>query len=110
MESVEYLNVTAFLPWNSPYREDNVLYDFERLPQQSIDICLLCPLHSDSCDKCDGERNLSNGIGRPKAEIDTELLRDMLRLRRTNKEMCDALGVGLSTLQKAKREIKEDIR
>lgn len=105
----EYPTVSAFLPWNSPYREDRAMSDFEQLPQQKIDICLLCPLHADSCDKCDGERNLSAGIGRPKSYVDTELLREMLRLRRTNKEMCDALGVKLTTLQIAKRKIKEDI-
>lgn len=95
----------AVLPWNSLYREDRRSY--ETLPQQEIDICLLCPLHATSCDKCDGERNVTT-IGRPKANLDTELLRNMMRLRRTNKEMCAALNISEPTLIKAKKKILQE--
>ncbi len=91
-----------------PWRDANVRsdYHFDNLPQQDIDICLTCPLHADSCDICDGRRNLTSGKrGREKREVDYKLLREMMRLKKCNREMCNALGVSKSTLARIKREL-----
>ena len=90
----------AVLPWNSLDA-----LTIEALPQQEIDICLLCTYHADACDRCDGKGNLAKDVGRPKKEIDITLLREMLKLKRCNKEMCAALHVSEATLIKAKKEI-----
>lgn len=97
----------ACLPWNSTDAGKHVR--FEQLPQQKIDICLMCPLHAGSCDSCDGHRNVSKRIGRPKVEVDTQLFREMMKLKRTNAAMCAALGISTPTLVKLKKELlKED--
>lgn len=96
----------AVLPWYSPDAESD-FYEFERLPQQKIEVCLLCPLQATDCARCDGQRNLKRERrGRPKIEIDTEQLREMMRLRLCNKEMCAALGVKRDTLIRAKKLIR----
>ena len=97
----------AVLPWNSTDREEKS--DYSVLPQQKIDICLLCPLHASSCDKCDGNRKLKMGVGRPRIEVDTDLLREMIRLRRTNKEMCAELGINQKKLQREKSKILKEV-
>ena len=93
----------AVLPWFSldALREND---DFERLPQQRIDVCLMCQMHSSACDKCDGRGNLKRDRGRPKKEIDTALLREMMALRRCNAEMCAALGVSKRKLAYTKTQ------
>lgn len=91
---------SAVLPWNSL---DALTIDV--LPQQEIDVCLMCALHADACDRCDGKGNLSASVGRPKKEIDMSLLREMLKLKRCNKDMCSALNISEATLIKAKKEI-----
>ena len=96
----------ACLPWNSTDAGKPVR--FEQLPQQNIDLCLMCPLHAGSCDSCDGHMNVK-AIGRPKVEVDTQLLREMMKLKRTNAAMCAALGISKTTLVKLKKELlKED--
>lgn len=94
--------IGAVRPWNSV--DANVKFD--TLPQQRIDFCLMCQHCADACDKCDGQGNLRNTkMGRPKKEIDYDLLREMLTLKSCNAEMCKALGVGLTTLKQAKRAL-----
>lgn len=90
----------AVLPWNSL---DAVNDSFDALPQQSIDICLMCKYSSAHCDHC-GDWNTKK-MGRPRKEIDTDLLREMLKLRRCNKDMCVALGISERTLQRVKKAL-----
>ena len=100
---------SAVAPWNSVDAENDIS-DFERLPQQKIDFCLICPLCASDCDRCDGNRRLKRlNSGRPAKEIDSEMLREMLRLRRTNKEMCAAFGIGRTRLIEEKRKLKEEL-
>lgn len=98
----------AVLPWFSTDADVGIKL-FEVLPQQEIDVCLQCELCAESCDKCDGRGNLSKGRGRSVKEIDTELLRSMLRLRRCREEMCSALGVSKRTLDRRIQKIKNEI-
>lgn len=95
--------MNAVLPWNSLDAESA---KFEALPQQEIEICLNCKYHADRCETC-SEWN-ARRIGRPKSNVDTALLKEMLRLRRCNSEMCAALGISRRTLQKAKKQIMEE--
>ncbi len=100
----------ATLPWNS-IDAGSPLIDallIDALPQQQIDICLMCPHHADACDKCDGEGNLRKTDGRPQAEFDRPLLLEMMRLKRSNVEMCAALGISRRTLFRAKRQILKE--
>ena len=90
----------ATLPWNSIDAESAM---FEALPQQSIDICLMCPHHASHCERCGDWRTEKRG--RPRKEIDYDKLKEMLALKSRNKDMCQALGVSLTTLQEAKRII-----
>ena len=92
----------AVLPWNSLDAENPL---FETLPQQRIDICLMCPHSASACDSCKGDGNPhSKGKrGRPKAQIDSAMLKDMLKLRRCNADICRALKISENTLLKAKR-------
>ena len=90
----------ACLPWKSI---DAVSDMFDALPQQSIDICLNCKYSSNHCEYC-GDWNVKK-TGRPRKEIDTELLREMLRLKRCNKEICAALGVNERTVQRLKKAL-----
>ena len=91
----------AVRPWHSPDAGDD---PFSSLPQQSIDICLMCRHCADACDSCDGSGNVSKR-GRPTKEIDTALLKEMLKLRRCNKEMCAALGVSERKLRELKNKV-----
>lgn len=94
----------AVMPWNSL----DALTALETLPQQDIDICLMCPHHADACDNCDGTGGLSDGKGRPTKDIDLALLREMLRLKRCNAEMCAALNISIGTLKREKRKILKE--
>lgn len=98
----------ASLPWNSkdaPRKRASP--SFDSLPEQNIEICLNCQLCASSCDRCDGYGNLTGKRGRP-STIDTDQLREMLTLKRCNREICTALGISARTLQRAKKQIKED--
>ena len=95
----------ATLPWRSIDAEQSV--SFETLPQQEIDVCLMCPHRADACARCNGTGILAER-GRPKKEIDIALLREMLKLKRCNRDMCAALNVSERTLQKAKKEILKE--
>lgn len=90
----------ATLPWNSI---DAASAMFDALPQQSIDICLMCPHHAEYCDVCSDWNTEKRG--RPKAKIDYEMLREMMKLRRCNREICAALGVSERTVQRLKKEL-----
>lgn len=90
----------AVLPWNSIDAESAM---FDALPQQSIDICLMCQHCSDHCDHC-GDWNASH-TGRPRKEVDIPLLREMLTLKKCNREICSALGISLRKLQYMKKEL-----
>lgn len=90
----------AVLPWNSLDAVGETIYT---LPQQNIDICLMCKYSSAHCENC-GDWN-TRKVGRPRKEIDTELLKEMLKLRRCNKEICAALGVNERTLQRIKKAL-----
>ncbi len=94
----------AVLPWNSIDAGEPL---FDALPQQEIEICLTCSFCAASCDQCDGKGNLRAKQGRPKAQIDTEALREMLRLKRCNKEICAALNISKRTLARVKNNLLE---
>ena len=94
----------AVLPWFSLEAEPEQ-DDFERLPQQRIEICLMCEHCASACDKCDGDGHLRNERGRPRKDIDASLLREMMHLRKCNASMCAALGISKRTLARAKNQI-----
>lgn len=89
----------AVLPWRSLDAETDSA--FEKLPQQSIEICLMCKHCAAYCDNCRDWRGIKSG--RPRKEIDTNLLREMMKLKKCNRECCQALGVSERTLQRAKK-------
>ncbi len=97
----------ARLPWRST---DAGTPAINTLPQQEIDVCLMCQHHANACDRCDGSGNLKRAAHRPPKEYDAALLRDMLRLRKCNAEMCAALGLSKNTLAKAKKRILQEER
>ena len=88
----------AVLPWNSIDAESAL---FDALPQQSIDICLMCQRSASHCEYC-GEWK-TKGPGRPRKDIDNALLLEMLKLKRCNNEICSALGVSKRTVQRLKK-------
>ena len=90
----------AVMPWNSIDADDAM---FDALPQQSIDICLNCSHAASHCENC-GDWNTKK-TGRPRKQIDTELLHEMLRLKRCNKDICTALGVSERTVQRIKKAL-----
>ena len=103
--------IGAVLPWFSIDAKSDI-NDWEKLPQQRIDVCLMCQHCASACDRCDGVGNLKSerkAKGRPKKEIDTELLREMMQLRKCNSQMCAALGISNRTLVRAKNRIKEEM-
>ena len=100
-------SIKATPPWFSIDAKNDV-DDWERLPQQSIDVCLMCQHCASACDRCDGTGNLREERGRPgrpKKEIDTKLLMEMMKLKRCNAECCAALGISNRTLVRAKNKI-----
>lgn len=90
----------ATLPWNSI---DAGSAMFDALPQQSIDICLMCQHSASHCEHC-GEWNTKK-TGRHRKEYDADLLREMMTLRRCNKDICAALGVSERTLRRIKNAL-----
>lgn len=90
----------AVMPWNSIDAESD---RFESLPQQSIDVCLTCQHRAEHCDNCGDWQ--TRRIGRPRKEIDYDALREMLTLKKVNKEICAALGISVRTLQSIKKEM-----
>lgn len=92
----------AVLPWFSLEAKSEEL-DYERLPQQNIDVCLMCTHSANHCDICADWAKKKPG--RPRANIDTELLKEMMKLRRCNEEMCKALGINKRTLQRIKKTL-----
>ena len=94
----------AVWPWNSIDAGEPLL---DALPQQEIEVCLMCEYCADACDHCDGKGNLTSR-GRPPASYDAAQLLEMMRLKRCNKDMCAALGISRKTLLKAKKAIKEE--
>lgn len=94
----------ATLPWFSlDAGTDTEHAPYDAVPQQSIDICLSCPYHADRCETC-GDWNAQKR-GRPKADVDLELLREMLTLKKCNRELCAIFGVSKRTLQNIKKQI-----
>lgn len=96
----------ATLPWLST---DAFCAGKQSIPdQQDIEVCLSCPLCASSCDYCDGKRNLSREKkgGRPRLDVDTALLSDMLTLNATHKEICSALGISEGTLRRLRNKLK----
>lgn len=94
----------AVMPWNSIDAKTKI---FGEIPQQDIEICLMCRHHDGACDSCDGKGNVTKK-GRPKKEIDTDLLRELLRLKRCNADCCAALKISGGTLQKAKKKLNQE--
>lgn len=90
----------ATLPWNSIDAESTL---FDALPQQSIDICLMCQHCAAHCENC-GEWNTGK-LGGPRKPIDYDLLREMLSLKKCNREICSALGISKRKLQYLKKEM-----
>lgn len=91
----------AVLPWNSIDAESAF---FETLPQQNIEVCLMCQHCASYCETC-GEWGKKKS-GRPRKEIDYEKLDELLRLRKCNAEICAALGISAGTLRQAKKGLK----
>ena len=100
---------SAVLPWNSI---DAGIPLTNKIPQQDIDVCLMCPHHADACNHCDGNRKISmpvhNGRGRPAINIDPDVLAEMLKLKMCNSEICTKLGVSRSKLMKEKSKLKKE--
>lgn len=105
MQTLYDLAYTAKAPWFSIDAGERNSRD---LPQQDIEVCLMCSHCADACDFCDGRGNVSKN-GRPTIKVDTELLREMLKLKRTNAEMCAALKISKNTLIKNKKMLKEEL-
>ena len=97
----------AKLPWRSMDAQEP-RHERAVANQQDIDFCLMCGLSSSACDKCDGKGNVANPRGRRPVEVDKERLREMMRLRWKNDDMCNALNIKKDVLFRAKREIKEE--
>ena len=106
MRTAYELASTAKAPWKTI---DAAIPLINKLPQQEIEVCLMCKLCADACDFCDGRGNVSKK-GRPTSRIDTALLREMLVLKRTNAEMCAALNISKNTLIKNKKLLMEEIQ
>ena len=104
--------IKAVRPWFSIEAKSTV-DDWEKLPQQRIDVCLMCPFCAESCERCDGNGRVVEeraGRGRPRKEIDYTKLRELMALRKRNSEMCATLGVSNRTLVRAKNRIlKEEL-
>lgn len=95
----------AVAPWNSI---DSSSAIFDRTTQQDIDICLMCQHCADACDYCNGRGNLRKN-GRPRINLDMDILRTMMKLRRSNKEICAAFNVSENTIIKAKKRLKMEV-
>ena len=95
----------AVRPWNSLDAGKPIT---NALPQQEIDRCLSCTYCADACDRCDGKGNLAGERGRPRAQYDAELLRELLRLKRCRADICAALNISTRTLARAKSEILKE--
>lgn len=106
MRTMYDLASTAVLPWKSPDADQNSTTEYADLPQQDIDICLMCQHCASACDKCDGKGNLRRSGGRPAISVDGDLLRRMLRLRKCNREICAALGCSTRTLIRLKKGLE----
>ena len=105
MRTLESIMASAVAPWNSV---DSVTITFYVTPQEEIDRCLSCPHCASSCDRCDGSGNLcipKGSVVRRKSEIDMAALRNMLAENRCNREMCAALGISVSTLNRTKKRL-----
>lgn len=102
-KTLESMVITAVAPWNSPYREEKSGSNTES--QQNIDFCLNhCPYADSECCNC-----LSGGkpkAGRP-GKIDLDQLAEMLTLKRTSKEICQAFGVTKMAVSLAKKKLNE---
>lgn len=90
----------ATLPWNSI---DAGSAMFDALPQQSIDICLMCQHHAAHCDNCGEWNTVKRGV--PRKDIDYDRLRELLTLKKCNREICSALGISVRKLQYLKKEL-----
>lgn len=113
MIQMERRAISAVRPWSSIDAESGTVFDRAMLPQpdeQEVRVCLMCEHCADACDICDGLGNLTQKrrAGRQPLDIDLDLLRDMMRLRRCNREMCAALGVGDTTLRRYKKKVNEE--
>lgn len=93
----------AVRPWFSLDAITDGDDSYYRLPQQSIDVCLMCKHCAEHCEHC-GDWNTQRR-GRKRAEIDMELLKEMMKLKRRNSEMCASLGINERTLQRAKKAL-----
>lgn len=78
------------------------------IPQQDIDFCLSCTLGADACERCNGDGKITKRGG-ARLHIDTEKLKEAIRLRKTNKELCQMFGCSEPSLIKLKRKIKENL-
>jgi len=95
-------------PWETP-DSGIATAKWTKVPQQDIDICLECPLNASACDICDGHRNISVPSKRGRrSSIDPDTLRRLMKLRKTNRELCNFFGVDISTIKRAKKIFKEE--
>ena len=100
--------ISGVYPWRSigAVDESVMLARLPVTPEHDIDVCMCCKHSAESCDRCDGRGNLRReATGRPRAQIDITLLRELMQAQRTNRQMCAALGVSNSTLARAKKQI-----
>ena len=84
----------ATLPW--AYSTEPVR-GFGR--QEDIDRCLCCCHDAAACDYCDGHGNV-----RLPAEIDAELLKELLRLRVCKRQIAEQMGVSRMTVYRYARK------
>lgn len=88
----------ATLPWNSMDAQRPIV---DALAQQYVDTCLMCPYGAECCDFCSG--NGQPRKGRPKKEVDIDLLRELVALQKRTAEICAALGVSERTVRNLKK-------
>lgn len=86
-------------PWNSIDAGRPIV---DALAQQYVDTCLMCPHGAECCDYCKGDANPRKG-GRPKKEVDIDLLRELVALQKRTAEICAALGVSERTVRNLKK-------
>lgn len=106
MNTTNYF-ISSQKPWNSPGAGEKI----ERWgtdTQAQIDYCLEhCPYADSDCVDCLGERKGKESkkpAHRP-SKYNPDELRELLRLKKTDKEICDHLGVTARTIRNYKKKL-----
>ena len=104
-KTLDSMVITAVAPWNSPFREEKSGLHTDS--QQNIDFCLNhCPYADSECCNCLSGGKPKKAEGRPK-KIELERLAEMLTLKRTNSEICQAFGVTRRAVELAKKKLSD---